>query len=37
LGDRVAILARGRIVYQASKADLDPSRFREVYYQFVEG
>jgi heme exporter protein A len=37
LGDRVAILARGHIVYQASKADLDPSRFREVYYQFVEG
>jgi heme exporter protein A len=37
LGARVAILARGRIVYQANKAELDPSQFRDVYYQFVEG
>jgi heme exporter protein A len=37
LGDRVAILARGRIVYQANKTELDPGQFRSVYYQFVEG
>jgi heme exporter protein A len=37
LGDRVAILARGSIAYQASKTELEPSQFRRVYYQFVEG
>jgi heme exporter protein A len=37
LGDRVAILAGGRIVFQADKSDLDTGRFREVYYQYVEG
>jgi heme exporter protein A len=37
LGNRVAILADGRIAYQADKADLDTSQFREVYYQFVTG
>jgi heme exporter protein A len=37
LGDRVAILAGGRIAYQASKSELDPNQFREVYYQSVEG
>jgi heme exporter protein A len=30
LGDRVAILAGGRITYQASKSDLDTERFRKV-------
>jgi heme exporter protein A len=37
LGDRVAILARGRIAYQASKTELEASQFRNIYYQFVEG
>jgi heme exporter protein A len=37
LGDRVAILAGGRIAYQASKSDLDVGRFREIYYRYVEG
>jgi heme exporter protein A len=36
LGDRVAILAGGRITYQASKSDLDTERFRKVYYQYVD-
>jgi heme exporter protein A len=36
LGDRVAILAGGRIAYQASKSDLDTERFRKVYYQYVD-
>jgi heme exporter protein A len=35
LGDRVAILAGGRIAYQAETSDLDKDRFREVYYQHV--
>jgi heme exporter protein A len=35
LGDRVAILARGRIAYQAETSDLDKDRFREIYYQHV--
>jgi heme exporter protein A len=37
LGNRVAILAGGRITYQADKTELDATRFREVYYQFVAG
>jgi heme exporter protein A len=37
LGDRVAILAGGRVAYQASKSELDANQFREVYYQSVEG
>jgi heme exporter protein A len=37
LGDRVAILAGGRIAYQARKSELDTEQFREVYYQYVEG
>jgi heme exporter protein A len=37
LGDRVAILAGGRIAYQASKSDLDVGRFREIYYRYVAG
>jgi heme exporter protein A len=37
LGDRVAILARGRIAYQASKTELEASQIRNIYYQFVEG
>jgi heme exporter protein A len=36
LGDRVVILAGGRIAYQANKSDLDTERFREVYYQYVD-
>jgi heme exporter protein A len=37
LGSRVAILAGGRITYQADKTELDARQFREVYYQFVAG
>jgi heme exporter protein A len=37
LGDRVAILSGGRIAFQADKSDLDTERFREIYYQYVEG
>jgi heme exporter protein A len=36
LGDWVAILAGGRIAYQANKSDLGTERFREVYYQYVD-
>jgi ABC-type multidrug transport system ATPase subunit len=35
LGDRVAILAGGRIAYQAGKAELDAEGFREIYHQYV--
>jgi heme exporter protein A len=35
LGDRVAILAGGRIAYQANKSELDVDRFREAYYEYV--
>jgi heme exporter protein A len=35
LGDRVAILADGRIAFQADKSELDADRFRSVYYQYV--
>lgn len=31
MGDSVAILARGRIVYQAQRGALDPASFRQVY------
>jgi heme exporter protein A len=34
-GDRVAILAGGRIAYQTAKSELDAGRFREIYYQYV--
>jgi heme exporter protein A len=37
LGDRVAILAGGRIAFQASKSDLNSKQFRDIYYQYVEG
>ena len=37
LGDRVAILAAGRIAYQADKTELNAQSFREIYYQQVEG
>jgi heme exporter protein A len=37
LGDRVAILAGGRIAFETEKSELDVDRFREVYYQYVEG
>lgn len=36
LGENVAILAHGRIAYQASKDQLDVNQFREVYYQYVK-
>jgi heme exporter protein A len=36
LGDRVAILAGGRIAYQSDKSQLDTHGFREIYYQYVE-
>jgi heme exporter protein A len=35
LGDRMAILAGGRIAYQAGEAELDAEGFREIYYQYV--
>jgi len=37
LGDRVAILASGRIAFQADKSELDPGQFREIYYEYVDG
>jgi heme exporter protein A len=36
LGDRVAILAGGRIAFQADKSNLSSKKFREIYYQYVE-
>jgi heme exporter protein A len=36
LGDRVAILAGGRIAFQAAKSELDAARFRDVYHQYVK-
>jgi len=36
LGERVAILAGGRIVYQAAKSELDAGQFREIYYHYVK-
>jgi heme exporter protein A len=36
LGDRVAILAGGRIAFQAAKSELDAARFRDVYHQHVQ-
>lgn len=36
LGDRVAILARGRIAFQAAKSELDADKFRTIYYQHVD-
>jgi heme exporter protein A len=36
LGDRVAILAGGRIAYQADRSELDARQFGEVYYQYVD-
>ncbi len=37
MGDRVAILAEGRIAYGADKNTLDVKSFREVYYRSVRG
>jgi len=37
MGDRVAILAGGRIAYEADKSTLDLEGLREVYYRFVGG
>lgn len=37
MGDRVAILAGGRIAYEADKGTLDAEGFREVYYRSVRG
>jgi heme exporter protein A len=36
LGDRVAILAGGRIAFQAAKSELDAARFRDIYHQHVQ-
>ncbi len=36
LGDRVAILAGGRIAFQAAKSELDAARFRDIYHQHVK-
>ena len=36
LGDRVAILAGGRIAYQSAKSELDAAQFRETYYRYVK-
>jgi len=35
LGSRVAILAKGRIVFQATQSELDTDKFRTIYYQHV--
>jgi heme exporter protein A len=35
LGDRVAILARGRIVYQAERNAIDEASFRQLYHHHV--
>ena len=37
MGDRVAILAEGRIAYGADKDALDVKSFREIYYRSVRG
>ncbi|MFB0533988.1 MAG: ABC transporter ATP-binding protein, partial [Anaerolineae bacterium] len=37
MGDRVAILAGGRIAYEADKGTLDVESFREIYYRSVRG
>jgi heme exporter protein A len=37
MGDRVAILAGGRIAYEAHKSALDMEGFREIYYRSVGG
>jgi heme exporter protein A len=36
LGDRVAILAGGRIAFQAAKSELDAARFRDIYHHYVK-
>lgn len=36
LADRVAILHNGRLVFEASRATIDPATFRQTYYEFVE-
>ena len=35
MGDKVAILANGRIAYQQSKEDLDMASFRDTYFQYT--
>jgi heme exporter protein A len=37
MGDRVAILAGGRIAYSTDKSTLDVESFREIYYRSVRG
>ena len=37
MGDRVAILAGGRITYEADNSALDVESFREIYYRSVSG
>jgi ABC-type multidrug transport system ATPase subunit len=36
MGDRVAILAGGRIAYEADKSTLDVESFRAIYYRSVK-
>ena len=36
LGDRVAILAQGRIAYQDSRRNLDPAEFRSAFAHYLE-
>jgi heme exporter protein A len=35
LGDRVALLAGGRIAFQAARSELDAAGFRDIYHQHV--
>jgi len=35
MGDRVVILNRGKIVYQASRSDISLANFQEVYEQYT--
>ncbi len=36
MGDRVVILSKGRIVYQASRGEIDTTNFQEIYDKYVE-
>jgi ABC-type cobalamin/Fe3+-siderophores transport system ATPase subunit len=36
LGHSVAILAQGRIAFQANKQELNAEQFRQAYYQHVD-
>jgi ABC-type multidrug transport system ATPase subunit len=36
MGDRVVILNKGRIVYQASRGEIDTANFQEIYDNYAE-